>query len=156
MTCIAYRDGIIAADSQETDGNNIKTPCQKLFRIAKGKNKGHILATQGASFSGMVFVDWYAGAREEMPSSDRDLIDSDDAFGILLLTPKGLFEVDKSCRPVPISTSFYAIGDGGPIAMGAMEMGASARRAVAAACKWNIHCSGPVAWMELDDRRGKR
>ena len=149
MTCIAYRNGVLAADSQETDGNNIKTPCQKLFRIAKGKNRGHIVGTQGASFSGMVFVDWYSGDRPEMPSSERDLIDGDDGFGILILTPQGLYEADKSCRPVPVSAPFYAVGDGAGIAIGAMEMGASAKQAVQAACKHNIYCSGPVIAMRL-------
>lgn len=151
MTCIAYRNGILAADSQSTDDNNLRLKCKKLYRIGKGKNKGHIVATAGADFPGEVFVRWYEqGGDHLMPTADRDLISEDDLFLCLVLTPEGLFVVDKSCLLVPIIIPFYAIGCGGAVAMGAMEKGAGAREAVAIACKWDSNCELPVVSMRLE------
>ena len=152
MTCIAYRNGVLAADSQSTDSNNLRVPCRKLYRIAKGKNRGHIVATAGADFTGEVFVKWYSG-EGEMPTAERDLINEDDLFLCLVLRPDGLFEVDKSCVLIENRLPFYAIGCGAPVAMGAMEKGAGAREAVGIACKWDSNCAPPVVSMRLEHRK---
>lgn len=147
MTTIAYRNGIMAADSMES--SDICEPCIKLYRVKRGRNKGHIVGTAGAMFSGMVFLDWYSGGRKHMPSSDRDIVSDDDDFMCLILRPDGLFKVNKSCRPVLVEAPFYAIGHGAGVALGAMEKGASARRAVEAACKWDPYTRGPIHTMRL-------
>lgn len=125
-------------------------PCVKLSRVPSGPNKGHIVATAGSDATSDVFVRWYIG-KGEMPTADRDLIDMDsDSFLCLILTPDGLFWADKSCLLVRVSMPFYAIGCGAPLAMGAMEMGASAKQAVLVACKWDSNTHGPVSTMRLE------
>lgn len=150
MTTIAYRKGILAADSQVTFGGDasgaIKGTCQKLFRktIKSGrKTRTVILATAGESSPGMVFVDWYGtgGARPDL------LKDTD--FTCLVLEPDGLYEVDSLCRPERILAPFYAIGSGAKAALAAMHCGKSAREAVAIAAKLDPYTGGRIVSMRL-------
>jgi hypothetical protein len=145
VTTIVYRDGIIAADSRATysseDGGARVWGCEKLFR-----RRDAIIATAGETGPGLVFVDWYASGAKTPPSA---FIDGDADFSCLVLTRKGLFEFDKWCRGERITSEFYAIGSGAKAAMGALHMGASARRAVAVACKVDPFTAAPVVWMSL-------
>ena len=154
MTVIAYRDGIMAADSRvsvSTEGGGDRIfKCEKLYRkTIKEKRRRKfdvIIGLAGESAPGLVFLDWY-GSGKEPPSS---LIDGDADFTGLLLRPDGLFEVDKYCRPEKIiQPKFYAVGSGAKAALGAMHMGANAATAVAVACKICPHCAPPVVTMRL-------
>lgn len=152
MTIIAYRDGIIAADSRVTvdseAGGTRMFRCEKLFRktVKDGRKKVPvIIATAGESAPGLVFVDWY-GSDKPPPAA---LIDGNADFTCLILRPDGLYEVDRWCRPEKIIMKFYAIGSGSKVALGAMELGASAKQAAEAACKWDPYCAAPVFTMRL-------
>lgn len=150
MTTIAYRKGIIAADSQVTYGSDasgsIKSTCQKLFRktIKVGrKSRTVIIATAGDSSPGLVFVDWYGtgGTRPDL------LKDTD--FICLVLEPDGLYEVDALCRPEKVLVPFYSIGSGSKAAMAAMYCGKSAREAVDIAAKLDPYTGGRIVTMRL-------
>jgi hypothetical protein len=111
VTTIAFKDGIIAADSRSTfateAGGSSKHVCSKLFRrtIKLGKRKPYdvIIATAGESAPGMVFVDWYA-LTAGIGEPPRVLLDHDPDFVCLILSPFGLFEVDKYCQSLTRST----------------------------------------------------
>lgn len=145
MTTIAYRKGIIAADSRVTieseAGGSRMFKSEKLFR--KGKA---IIALAGESEPGLVFLDWY-GTGRDAPSV---LISADADFTALVLTRKGLFEYGKYCRPERVLGDFHAIGSGAKAALGAMHMGADARTAVRVACKIDPYSAGPIVTMGLD------
>lgn len=47
-------------------------------------------------------------------------------------------------RPYKVHASFYAIGSGRRLAIGAMAAGASAKEAVEIACRFDTHSRGPV------------
>ena len=140
MTCIAVRSGVMAADSQATD--EFKTGAVKLYR-----RKGLIVGIAGNVSQAMVFVDWLFDNRERKPG-----IEVEDDWSALVLSADGLMHWDISLRPTPIVDAFYAIGSGASLAMGAMEMGASARQAVRVACKRDPYCSGPVVTMRLSQK----
>lgn len=144
MTTIVYRDGILAADSRATytseEGGARAWGCDKLFRKA-----GAIIGTAGETGPGLVFVDWWGSGKPPPPQ----FIEGDADFACLVLTKKGLFEYDKWCRGEKITHQFYAIGSGAKAAMGALYMGASAREAVAVACKIDPYTAPPVVWMKL-------
>jgi hypothetical protein len=147
MTTIAYRSGVIAADSRTTthteEGGSRVFRCEKLYRKFPGHPDEVILGTAGETFSSLVFVDWY-GTGKKRPS---ELIDGDADFTVLAFTRKGLFEYDKWCRGERILNSFYAVGSGAKAAMGAMHMGASAQKAVEIACRIDPFSAPPiVAW----------
>ena len=142
MTTIAYRNGVLAADSCATTGEAdgaYQTHCRKLFR-----KKDAIIATSGESSSGMVFVDWYGG---KVPP-DKMLAGGAD-FICLVLTRSGLFEYDKWCRGEKILQPFYAIGTGAKAALSAMHAGSSAQRAVEIACMLDPYSKPPVVTMRL-------
>jgi len=154
MTVIAYRDGVIAADSrctyEDAAAGTQVFKCEKLFRKVVPTLDGTgqeevILATQGETFSGMVFVDWF-GTGKDMPEI---LIHGDAEFTVLILRRDGLYEVDRWCRPIKILEEFYAIGSGSKAAMAAMLMGASAAKAVDVACKLDPYCAPPIIKMRL-------
>lgn len=155
MTTIAYRDGILAADScvslQTEAGGARKFRCEKLYaklvyeRENADDSKKVIIALAGESSPGLVFLDWY-GSDDEPP---QRLIDGAADFTALILTEDGLFEADAYCRPDKILEDFYAIGSGAKAAMGAMYAGASALEAVEIAAKIDPYTAGPFTTMSL-------
>jgi hypothetical protein len=155
VTTIAVRDGIVAADSWEThwseEGGACRHTCTKLFRkrVVEGR-RAHdvIIATAGSTSPGMIFVDWY-GSGKEIP---RVLLDRESDFLCLVLTPKGLFEVDEYFRPVQILEPFYSIGSGSKAALAAMHCGRSAVEAVRIAARIDPYTGGRVISMKLDDQ----
>lgn len=155
MTTIAFKNGIIAADSRVTvssdAGGDRNFDTKKLFRKTvhiDGQPMEVILATAGESAPGSLFVEqWGTG---KSLSEIRELFTYSEAdFSILVVTSGGLFEVDKWCVLEPVYEAFYAIGSGSKIAMGAMEAGASAQKAVEIACKRDPFTALPVVTMRL-------
>lgn len=154
MTTIAYKDGILAADScvslQTEAGGSRKFQCEKLFRkMCKGKDGKRypaVIALAGESSPGMVFLDWF-GTGKEPPR--QLLIDASADFTALVLTPQGLFEADAYCRLDKVIDPFYAIGSGAKAALGAMHAGATARAAVGIACKIDPYSMPPILFMSL-------
>lgn len=155
MTTIAFKNGVIAADSQvtvESEGGGARNfNTRKLFPATvdiRGAKTDVILATAGESAPGSLFVEaWGSGktlteCRELFTYSEAD-------FSILVVSPEGLFEVDKWCVLEPVYEPFYAIGSGSKLAMGAMEAGASAARAVEIACRRDPYTALPVVTMRL-------
>lgn len=137
MTIIAYRDGVMAADSQVT--GNFTTLGIKLHR-----KSGKIIGFAGDLHQALVFVDWYFDSKQRKP----DIANEND-WVALVASKDGLEEWNHSLRPVRVPEMFYAIGSGAEVAMGAMEAGASAKRAAEIACKRADGCGGPVVTMRL-------
>jgi len=146
VTTIAYRDGVLAADSQVTygeDGSARTHSCKKLFRktVTQGKKSYDVvIATAGESSPGLVFVDWFGSGK---PVPDIFLHLGGD-FLCLVLTPQGLFEYDVYCRGEEVMDDFYAIGSGAKVALGAMACGKSAIEAVRIAARFDPYTGGRI------------
>ena len=157
MTTIAYRDGVLAADSRVTygeDGSARVHTCKKLFRkrVTHGKKTFDvIIATAGESSPGMVFVDWYGTGK---PIPDIFLHLGGD-FSCLVLTPQGLFEYDVYCRAEEILDDFYAIGSGAKAALAAMHCGKSAIEAVRIAARIDPYTGGRIHSETLNPKEKK-
>ena len=160
MTTIAYRNGVLAADSRVTvsseAGGDRTFNCEKLFRkfVAgpEGAIEEVILATAGDSTSGMVFVDWYGSGHE--PPVQQFIAAAAD-FTVLVLRKDGLWEYDAWCRGMQIKDEFYAVGSGTKLALGAMEMGASALKAVEIAARRDPYTAAPFLSMRLKNVKPK-
>ena len=153
MTTIAYRDGVLAADSRLTADSG-KHTCKKLFRkrITEGKKTFEvIIATAGHSSSGMVFHDWY-GSGKPIPDV---LIHHGGDFLCLVLRPDGLYEYDLYCRGERIEEEFYAIGSGAMAALAAMHCGKSAVDAVRIAARIDTYTGGRIVSESLAPRGRK-
>jgi hypothetical protein len=144
MTVIAYRDGVMVADTQMQLGA-IKSRCEKI-----AKKNGHLIGLSGNECPPLsVFMAAFGKKDEEA----RKLVGA-FKFNALVVTPKGELQFwDSSMTFEPLLTDFYAIGSGSEVAIGAMEMGASSRRAVMAAIKWCSGCGGPVTTLRLSARK---
>jgi hypothetical protein len=133
MTVIAYRDGVLAADSCATDAS-FQTYTQKLFR-----RKGVLIGFCGDIEQALVFVDWYFDRKSRQP--DRT---SENEWEAIVITKEGAEMWGPSLRPVPVIDHFYALGSGAAVAMGAMEAGATAKKAAQIACRRDPFCKEPV------------
>jgi ATP-dependent protease HslVU (ClpYQ) peptidase subunit len=138
MTIIAYRDGLMAADTCVTDG--FITSGMKLY-----KKQGHIIGFCGDVSQALVFVDWFFNQKK---NRKPDLA-SETGWEAMVLNVDGVTTWDRSLRPIPMDDHFYAIGSGATLAIGAMEFGATAREAVAIACKRDPYCREPITVLKL-------
>lgn len=148
MTTIAYRDGIIAADScvtmSDESAGDWKGHCTKLIVFPD-----MIVGLQGESTPGLVFLDYLRKARGYARMRDALLASGAD-FEAVVLTRKGLHTYDRWCRPELVTAPFYAVGSGVKAALGALHMGATAKHAVEIACRIDPYSAPPVLSYHVD------
>lgn len=140
MTTIAVRGTAIAADTQATDGNGIKTTtARKIFEV-----NGGLVGLAGDLSDAMVFVEWLRNPKKaRKPEAHSE-------FGALELRADGkVYMWNPTLHALLIEDEYYAIGSGAPIAMGAMFVGATAEQAVRAAIKFDAYTSGGIAVAQL-------
>lgn len=139
MTTIAYRDGMLAADTMLVADNAIYGFGRKAYRA------GRILfAAAGCTARAQRFRDWMRrGMQGDVPDMHAEK-EGDGATGYVY-TPDGV-EVSffPNTPPLAAKAEFYAHGSGGWIALGAMEAGATAEEAVRAAAKWDNNTGGDI------------
>lgn len=146
MTTIAYRDGIVAADSAETGGDGVQTRCDKLYRKRIGK-RAVVIATAGDTYSGMVFVDWY-GTGKPAPEALIGLDLAQD-FEVLVFDRGDVWTCNHLCCLVEVIEPYVAIGSGRAHAITAMDCGRSAREAVRLASLRDCYTRAPIAAMSV-------
>lgn len=143
MTTIAYRDGVMAGDSQGTTTKVILlSPTQKIFRLDNGSVLG--MAGTAAAFEDAVEAmnkSIADGDENTLPRLPRSVTAMLAAPGELWIWEKGW--EDYTAEP------YMAIGVGWVIALSAMDAGASAKKAVEIACVRDIYTSGPVKTMKV-------
>ncbi|HYE00929.1 MAG TPA: hypothetical protein VEH84_16215 [Alphaproteobacteria bacterium] len=137
MTTIAYRDGIMAADSQVTGGDVVRGTAKKIFRI-----NDLLVACCGGSDEAEEFRQWLrAGAAQ----GDRPRFRDDSRFSAMTVDADGAVNIwNKFCVPQLADAPFHALGSGNELALGAMAFGASAEQAVNVACSLDIYSGGPI------------
>lgn len=139
----------MAADSRETwedqvDGLRVGR-CVKLHHCGD-----FIIGQQGDSSAGVVASNWYAKSRSD-PNTSKPEFTGDDEFTLLILDrEQGLFMLDRWLTAIPVTSEFYAIGSGAKVALGALYMGATAKQAVEAACKFDPFTGGDVVEAKLE------
>lgn len=148
MTTIAYRKGVMAADSQASWDSGIKTcTMKKLSRL-----RGHLIGIAGAVHTAGIFLRWF----ENGATGDLDLkgLDAEEDFIAMVVTPaQEIYTMTRLLTPVLEQAEFFAIGSGAAPAMAAMKMGGSAKRAVEVACEIDLFTGGPVKTIRF--ARGK-
>jgi len=77
--------------------------------------------------------------------------DEKDAWGTLIVAGRdGCFFYERYGVPIKVEDPFMAWGAGREAALGAMEMGADAIRAVGVASRWVTGCGRGCDWFEVD------
>jgi hypothetical protein len=146
MSIIAFDGKTIAADTLSVH-YDVKQPAQKLFHHP---HKNIAIAFTGHHANGLLMMEWYleGAKRDNFPSCQ-----STDNWARLIVFmkeetahPNGTrtskivtSEYEQSPHPLP-SRGPWAWGSGRDVALGALEMGADARQAVAVACKYYTTC----------------
>lgn len=141
MSTIAYRNGILAADSMAYGGKWCASPGAKwkIWRLDNGDRLGVTTCNVGA---GEALRDWLNGG------GDRTLVPTEGLKAILVKTNGEVHVAEASVLfSGPIEVEFYAIGSGADFAIGAMAMGASAVEGVSCACRHDQHTGGPIRWL---------
>jgi hypothetical protein len=137
MTIIAYRDGVLAADTAAHNGATRICGVTKIARREDGVLAG---ASGGPDFMGE-FLRWVRGEKSERPTPIKD---SDGTDMGALFFPDGRIEIYESNGMFEITPGYYAMGSGRDQALGAMFLGAGAVQAVRAAIAHDAYCGGEI------------
>lgn len=132
MTTVAYRDGVLAADSRITSGDMVVSDkATKVHRL----RSGHLFGWAGtAEDAEMLKRSLQKGHK---PPPNLDVI-------ALLATPLDGLKVFEGNIWVPVKDPYYAIGTGAPYAIGAMDAGADACKAATIGSKRDTSSGGKV------------
>lgn len=132
MTTIAFDGETLAADRKMADRYNV----QKIFKVPQGYAAGC-----GDYDYVVEIVEWLANGadRNNLPTLKDKNDDDEAAAEVIIVTPKGkvIWLSWPFLRMVRLSEKKVAYGSGGDIALGAMAAGASAKQAVAIACRFD-------------------
>lgn len=141
MTTIAYRDGVMAADSRASYGDFVvPAGTRKLFRLKNGS----VAAVTGSEPIWRAILNWLDTDRTE-PQPNPQI--SDSRGTIIVMNAAGEIEVFEDGFSYPETSSFMAYGSGQPVALGALYSGASAEEAVRIATLVDKHSGGDVQTM---------
>lgn len=145
MTTIAYKDGVVAADSLVTEGSRRVGYTDKLYRL----HDGSVVALAGSLSLIRPVLRWFENrrSRENPPEEVKD----DGISEVVRFTPEGDIEVYERGNIVPFDSlnEFYAFGSGASYALGAMTNGASPAEAVKIASEYDIFTGGDIIVMKV-------
>lgn len=156
MSTVAYRNGIMAADSAGWSGDTYIGTHAKMRQIGT-----RLVGCVGGLASIELFMEYMkkrtAAAlqrlRELEHKTDQDsnqAATSDLDLAAICVDNDGSVSIwDNSLVPLRCEAAYYAIGSGEEYALGAMAIGASAEDAVRAAAHHDAHTRLPVVVMKL-------
>lgn len=127
----------MAADGRVTIGQLVVTDaCRKITKLSDGA----LFALCGEDTLEQNLIEYLEACEPDMmPPQGKD-------FTAILVDTSGNLSVFEGSgdRFIPWNVAFAAFGSGSDIAYGAMEMGATADQAVAAAIRRNTHSGGLI------------
>lgn len=145
MTTIAFRDGVMAADTRAYSGNRAPIGTKsKVHRLDDGTLIGVSSTIPGG---GETVIQWW---REKLNSE----IALPAAFSMLAVNQAGevFYANDTPNVSGPLTGDFFSIGSGSDFAIGAMEVGADAVSAVITAAKHDVWSDVPVDALSLSGK----
>jgi hypothetical protein len=156
MTVVVYKDGVLASDSGVTDNMTHVGTVTKLFTHGEGKNDRPRVryGFAGPCMAIMPIKKWIA-APPVQDFNPPDILKEESVEMIVVENgPNSFLDNPLYCDHgyfYDITAAYYAIGAGRFIAMGAMEAGASAVKAVEIVCKLHQGCSMPIQFIGPHD-----
>lgn len=137
MTTIVCNRTSMAADKRVTGGPMFKTT--KIFRI-----NGSLIGFCGSLEASLQFVEW-----RRTPDTKPEFGEN-SSFEALELSADGRLTYWASqLVAMAIEDDFYAIGSGASLALGAMAMGASPKRAISVAALYDSGTGSDVQTLTL-------
>lgn len=139
MTTICYRDGVLAADRLLSVGTIRDS---YLRKVHKRRRDGALIGGAGTSSQLQTAFNWFLAGEED----PRPFLGPCE---LIIVRPTGLVEYHNRHGSHPMAGNFFAIGSGSDVAYGALEMGASARKAVEIAARRDAGTSPEMNWVRL-------
>jgi len=139
LTTIAYRAGVLAADTLHTWNGTRDLYEPKAWRVGD-----KLVAASGSTSLIMRFREWVAAGME----GESPMHGVEKGGNGLVVTADGVtcFDIHGSW---PVREEHYALGSGSDIATGAMAMGATAEEAVRAAIRFDTGSGGEITVLRL-------
>lgn len=135
MTTIAYRDGVLAADTLICESD------RRVGRVVKIMRRAGILAGVAGCLAHMqAFHSWFMGGMIGEPPAMKTGERTSDAIIVHDGRILGLGELGWDV----MKANYYAIGSGAGVALGAMASGATAEQAVQAAIELDVWSGGDI------------
>ena len=130
MTTLAYKNGFLAADRLVTPDRGL---CTKI-----GRNpNGDIAGICGSLALGQKWMRAFVSDADELPSLVSVNGKDEHGYALIIRKSTGAVEFMEPDGLVHFEAPFYAYGSGSHYALAAMEAGASAKRAVEIAAKYD-------------------
>ncbi len=137
MTTVAFDGRTMASDKQSNNGDMKFTSPRSKIRTGAYHGLPALFAGAGTTVYIDAMIEWLVAG---MPDEHKpEMPESPDSFTVIVATEAGVFEYIDSLRPIPLGQVKWAIGSGAEYAFGAMDAGASAKRAVEIACNRDVN-----------------
>jgi len=133
MTTIAWDGETLAADRCSWNGY-ARSRCRKVFRVRAPGGAVFLVAFAGSAQFANAILGWMRG-EGEAPKHDAFGVASTDAVAVVVDQRRRVFLMGAQLTYEPKRERIFAFGGGHEFAWGALEAGASARRAVLIAAK---------------------
>lgn len=132
MSTIAYKDGIMAADTM-SHWFYSEYQSKKLFEMA-----GKLIGVAGGEGDAEPFANWITGLSDNKPE-----LNDKDGFAALVVGNGVCVQYDETLKPL-CSEPYAAIGSGAQYAIAAMDCGKSAHEAVQIAMHRDPYTGGKI------------
>lgn len=135
MTTIAWDGKEVATDTRITYGN-MMIPGERAQKVIELPD-GRLFCGSGSLEEMFLAYDWFTdGKQDKKPTLE--------CFEGMIVSTSGAEYVGEKLRPWPLTCRYYAIGSGSESACVAMELGKTARQAVALAMKFDCKSGGQI------------
>jgi hypothetical protein len=147
MTIIAFKDGVMAADTARFSGNGryIVGHVQKLRRLKSGGVFGACGPAPSIEKAYAALNEWAPGA----VLNPLDKASDEDVSGIVALPDGSVWHFWWDMKPLKCPDHYAVDGYGDEIAIGALEAGATAEQAVSICIRRSAGCGGSVTSMPV-------
>lgn len=145
MTVLVWRDGVLASDGQVSCDDYIYKGTK--IRYA---NDGAILGITGDLSVGLFLMKWYDDGEHpsDFPSEGGD-------SELIVVKHNEVYSYGGTRYPCPVEGPYHAWGSGRDFALGALAMGADARRAVQIANGLHSGCGFGVHSLTIGEQTSK-
>lgn len=145
MTVIAFKDGVMAADTQLSAFNSA-CRAQKLVRLPDGGVAGGC-GTWSHAYSALKYLENGGDPEDEHAAKLPTITDA----AVLIARPDGsLWLLEERFPAYPLLDKQMAIGCGADAARMAMSLGLSAVEAVSKVTRQDLLCGDPVQSMDVE------
>jgi 20S proteasome alpha/beta subunit len=146
MTTIAYRDGVLAADTMACSGHlrhgGVYTKIVQRADGTMGGGAGHAAFCES-------WKRWILDPSLEKPTPGPGSSPEDPGDMGLLVHPDGTVECCEHGGCYTLNEEYFAEGTGAPVAYGAFHKGATAEEAIRAAVAHDLCTGGPITVLRL-------